>query len=72
MEIDFLIKSEKDGIIPIEVKAGVNVKSLSLYGVSWHRNGFIIKIKSNVIVVEPCVDFILRLTESGFNLTSMK
>lgn len=38
------------------------------HGVSWHRNGFIIKIKSNVIVVDPGVDFVLRLTESGFNL----
>ncbi|MDD4187742.1 MAG: MBL fold metallo-hydrolase [Bacilli bacterium] len=41
------------------------------YGVSWHRNGFVIKVGSNIIVVDPGVDFVLRLTESGFNLTDI-
>lgn len=41
------------------------------YGVSWHRNGFILKVGSNIIAVDPGVDFVLRLTESEFNLTDI-
>jgi len=41
------------------------------YGLSWLQNGFIIKKGDNVIAVDPGVNFVLRLTESGFDLSSI-
>ncbi len=41
------------------------------YGISWLQNGFIVKCGSNVIAVDPSVNFLLRLTESEFDLTDI-
>ena len=41
------------------------------YGVSWLQNGFILKKGDNIIAVDPGVNFVLRLTESGFDLSTI-
>lgn len=41
------------------------------YGLSWLQNGFILKKGNNIIAVDPGVNFVLRLTESGFDLSSI-
>ena len=41
------------------------------YGLPWLQNGFVIKKGRNVIAVDPGVNFVLRLTESGFDLSSI-
>ena len=41
------------------------------YGLSWLQNGFIIKKGDNVIAVDPGVNFMFRLTESGFDVSSI-
>lgn len=41
------------------------------YGLPWVQNGFILKKGNNVIAVDPGVNFVLRLTESDFNLSSI-
>jgi len=41
------------------------------YGLSWLQNGFILKKGDNVIAVDPGVNFVLRLTESGFDLSTI-
>ena len=41
------------------------------YGLSWLENGFVIKKGQNVIAVDPGVNFVLRLTESRFDLSSI-
>ena len=41
------------------------------YGLSWVQNGFVIKKGNNIIAVDPGVNFVLRLTESGFNLSNI-
>ena len=41
------------------------------YGLSWLQNGFILKKGNNVIAVDPGVNFVLRLTESGFDLSTI-
>lgn len=41
------------------------------YGLSWLQNGFILKKGNNVIAVDPGVNFVLRLTESGFDLSNI-
>lgn len=41
------------------------------YGFSWLQNGFIFKKNNNVIVVDHGVNFVLRLTESGFDLSAI-
>lgn len=41
------------------------------YGLSWLQNGFILKKDDNVIAVDPDVNFVLRLTESGFDLSTI-
>ena len=41
------------------------------YGLSWLQNGFILKKGDNVIAVDPGVNFVLRLTESGFDLSNI-
>lgn len=41
------------------------------YGISWLANGFVVKIDSNYIAVDPSVNFMLRLTESDFDITKI-
>lgn len=53
-------------------KSIVSEKNYQLrYGLSWLQNGFILKKGDNVIAVDPGVNFVLRLTESGFNLSKI-
>lgn len=53
-------------------KSVVSEKNHQLrYGLSWLQNGFILKKGDNVIVVDPGVNFVLRLTESGFDLSTI-
>lgn len=40
-------------------------------GLPWLFNGFVLKINSNVLAVDPGVNFLLRLTESNFNVNSI-
>ena len=41
------------------------------YGLSWLYNGFIIKIDSFVMAVDPGVNFLLRLTENKYDITTI-
>ena len=53
-------------------KSVVSEKNHQLrYGLSWLQNGFILKKGNNVIAVDPGVNFVLRLTESGFDLSTI-
>ena len=53
-------------------KSVVSEKNHQLrYGLSWLQNGFILKKGDNVIAVDPGVNFVLRLTESGFDLSTI-
>lgn len=53
-------------------KSIVSEKNYQLrYGISWLQNGFILKKGDNIIAVDPGVNFVLRLTESGFDLSTI-
>lgn len=53
-------------------KSIISEKNYQLrYGLSWLQNGFILKKGNNVIAVDPGVNFVLRLTESGFDLSTI-
>ena len=53
-------------------KSMISEKNYQLrYGLSWLQNGFILKKGNNVIAVDPGVNFVLRLTESGFDLSTI-
>ncbi len=64
------ISDEKDYVFFPKFLVSSNNEQLR-YGISWLQNGFILKIDENVIVVDPSVNFLLRLTESQFDLTDI-
>ena len=69
-KINIKLKNSSDYIFFPKILISKNNEQLR-YGLSWHYNGFIIKVDSLVMAVDPGVNFLLRLTESKYNITNI-